>query len=207
MIRRPPRSTLFPYTTLFRSCGLAGSPDVLNAARGLQGIGGAAMFACSLALIAQAFHGPERGTAIGIWGATIGAAVAVGPLVGGALTEAFGWEWIFFVNVPIGALAVWLTLRHVAESRDPRATGIDWTGTATFSGALFALVFALVRGNAEGWGSGTIVGLLLISAGLFLAFVWAETNRADPMFDLTLLRRRAFAGISKIGRASCRERV
>src|SRR3712207_8145056 len=81
MIRRPPRSTLFPYTTLFRSCGLAGSPDVLNAARGLQGIGGAAMFACSLALIAQAFHGPERGTALGIWGATIGAAVAIGPLV------------------------------------------------------------------------------------------------------------------------------
>jgi EmrB/QacA subfamily drug resistance transporter len=177
-------------------CGLATTPDLLNLARGLQGIGGAAMFATSLALLAQAFQGPERGTALGIWGATIGAAVAVGPLVGGALTESLGWEWIFFVNVPIGAVAVALTLRHVGVSRDERATGIDWLGVTTFSGALFALVFALVRGNAEGWGSGTIVGLLLLSAVLLVAFVIAETRSADPMFDLGLLRRRAFAGVS-----------
>jgi MFS family permease len=154
------------------------------------------MFATSLALLAQAFQGADRGTAIGIWGATIGAAVAVGPLVGGALTEALGWEWIFFVNVPIGALAIYLTLGYVAESRDPRATGIDWGGVVTFSGGLFALVYALVRGNAEGWGSGLIVGLLLISAGLLLLFVYVELNRDDPMFDLGLLRRRAFAGVS-----------
>jgi EmrB/QacA subfamily drug resistance transporter len=177
-------------------CGLAGSPDVLNAARALQGVGGAAMFATSLALLAQAFQGADRGTAIGIWGATIGAAVAVGPLVGGFLTEHLGWEWIFFVNVPIGAAAIFLTLQYVAESRDPRASGIDWGGVVTFSGGLFALVYALVRGNAEGWGSGLIVGLLLVSAGLLLLFVHVELHRADPMFDLGLLRRRAFAGVS-----------
>jgi EmrB/QacA subfamily drug resistance transporter len=177
-------------------CGLAGTPDVLNAARALQGVGGAAMFATSLALLAQAFQGADRGTAIGIWGATIGAAVAVGPLVGGALTESLGWEWIFFVNVPIGALAIYITLRHVGESRDPRATGIDWAGVVTFSGGLFALVYGLVRGNAEGWGSGLILGLLLISAGLLVLFVYVELNARDPMFDLALLRRRAFAGVS-----------
>ena len=177
-------------------CGLANDADVLNVARAFQGVAGSAMFATSLALIAQAYQGRDRGTAIGLWGATIGAAVAVGPLVGGALTESLGWEWIFFVNVPIGVLAVAMTLRYIEESRDPDATGIDWLGTATFSGALFALVYALVRGNGEGWGSGTIVGLLLLSAGLLLAFVYVETRRADPMFDLSLLRRRAFAGVS-----------
>ncbi|CAA9531405.1 MAG: Uncharacterized MFS-type transporter [uncultured Solirubrobacteraceae bacterium] len=184
------------FTVASVLCGLATSPDWLNAARALQGVGGAAMFATSLALLAQAFQGAERGTAIGIWGASIGAAVAVGPLVGGALTESLGWEWIFFVNVPIGAVAVFLTLGYVGESRDPNAAGIDWGGLVTFSGALFALVYALVRGNAEGWGSALIVGLLVASAVLLAAFVAIEHRRADPMFDLALLRRRAFAGVS-----------
>ena len=177
-------------------CGLATTPNALNAARALQGVGGAAMFATSLALIAQAFQGADRGTALGIWGATIGAAVAVGPLVGGALTESLGWEWIFFVNVPIGVAAVYFTLAFVTESRDPNARGVDWAGVVTFSGALFALVFALVRGNAEGWDSGLIVGLLVASAALLAAFVVVERRRDDPMFDLSLLRNRAFAGIS-----------
>src|SRR3954447_24193989 len=141
-------------------CGISGDATLLNLARGLQGVGGAAMFATSLALIAQEFQGRERGTAIGAWGATIGGAVAIGPLVGGALTEAFGWEWIFFLNIPIGIAAIVLTLRQVPESRDPNARGVDWAGTVTFSGALFLLVFALIRGNDEGWGSPQIVGLL-----------------------------------------------
>ena len=177
-------------------CGLATSPDWLNAARALQGVGGAAMFATSLALLAQAFQGPDRGTAIGIWGASIGAAVAVGPLVGGALTEHLGWEWIFFVNVPIGALAVWLTLAYVGESKDPNAAGVDWAGLVTFSAALFALVFALVRGNAEGWDSPLIVGLLAASVLLLAVFVVVERRQASPMFDLGLLRVRAFTGVS-----------
>ena len=177
-------------------CGIADTPTLLNVARALQGVGGSAMFATSLALIAQAFQGSERATAIGIWGATIGAAVAVGPLVGGLCVEHFGWESIFFLNIPIGALAVFITLRWVAESRDPRGRRIDWAGAAIFSAALFALVFALVRGNAEGWGSPLIVGCLVASAVLLAAFVAVELRVADPTFDLALFRNRSFNGVS-----------
>ncbi|HSD81417.1 MAG TPA: DHA2 family efflux MFS transporter permease subunit, partial [Solirubrobacteraceae bacterium] len=177
-------------------CGLAPSPALLNVARGLQGVGGAAMFATSLALLAAAFHGPERGTAFGIWGATTGAAVAIGPLAGGVLTQSVGWEAIFFVNVPIGVAAIAVTLRRVAESRDPHARTVDVGGLVTFSVALFLLIFALVRGNAEGWTSGLIVGFLAGSAVLLVAFVVIESRVARPMFDLTLFRNRSFTGAS-----------
>src|SRR3954465_11828415 len=143
------------------ACGLSQSPLWLILARGIQGIGGAMLFATSLALIAGAFQGRDRGTAFGIWGATIGAAVAIGPLVGGALTDGLGWEWIFFVNVPIGIAAVFVTLAKVDESKDPHPAGIDYPGAVTFSAALFMLVFALIRGNDEGWGSTPIVGLFV----------------------------------------------
>src|SRR6476661_8539921 len=96
-------------------CGISGNATLLNLARGLQGVGGAAMFATSLALIAQEFQGRERATAIGVWGATIGGAVAIGPLVGGLITEHLGWEWIFFVNVPIGIAAIVLTELRLAN--------------------------------------------------------------------------------------------
>src|SRR5690349_18720403 len=103
-------------------CGISGEPTLLNLARGLQGIGGAGMFATSLALIGQEFHGRDRATAFGVWGATIGGAVAVGPLVGGLITENLGWEWIFFVNVPIGAIAIALTEMRLANvaAQDPQ---------------------------------------------------------------------------------------
>src|SRR3954454_24749310 len=153
---------LFPFASLL--CGLATSATFLHIARGLQGIGGAAMFATSLALIAQEFQGPQRGTAIAAWGATIGGAVAVGPLVGGALTDGLGWEWIFFVNVPIGIGTVFLAHTQAGESRDPEAKRLDWAGLTTFSLGLFALIFGLLRGNAEGWGSGIIVGVLIAAA-------------------------------------------
>src|SRR4051794_7758550 len=149
------------FTVASLLCGLAGSPLVLNLARALQGVGGAMMFATSLALIAAAFQGPERGTAIGAWGATIGAAVAIGPLVGGVLVDAIGWEAIFFVNLPIGVAAIVLTLAMVDESRNPAEGAIDWAGTVTFSGALFGLVFGLIRGNVEGWGSPLILTMLI----------------------------------------------
>src|SRR3954470_12273417 len=141
-------------------CGISPNATLLNLARGLQGVGGAAMFATSLALIAQEFQGRERGTAIGAWGATIGGAVAVGPLIGGALTEGLGWEWIFFVNVPFGALALVLALRGMREFRDPEARGIDPGGLITFSAAFGLLVFGLLRGHAEGWDSTLILGSL-----------------------------------------------
>jgi EmrB/QacA subfamily drug resistance transporter len=177
-------------------CGFAQSPTMLDFSRGLQGIGGAAMFATSLALIAQEFHGRDRATAFGIWGATTGLAVAIGPLVGGALVDGIGWEWIFFVNVPIGVLCLWITLTKLRESRDPSQGGIDLPGVVTFSGGLFCLVFALIRGNAKGWGSPLIVGLLIASAVLLIAFVVVERRTTHPMFDLSLFRKPTFTGAS-----------
>jgi EmrB/QacA subfamily drug resistance transporter len=177
-------------------CGLAANPTVLNLMRGVQGVGGGMMFATSLALIAQAFQGRERGVALGIYGATIGAAVAIGPLVGGVLTDGIGWEAVFLVNLPIGAGALAMTWAKVSESRDPRASGIDYGGAITLTGSLFLLVFALVRGNDEGWGSTMIVSFLLISLLLLIAFVAIELRREDPLFDLRLLRKPAFLGAS-----------
>jgi EmrB/QacA subfamily drug resistance transporter len=175
-------------------CGLAGSPTVLNVARAVQGLGGAMMFATSLALIAQEFAPNERGTAFGIWGATTGFAVAVGPLVGGALTDAFGWEWIFLVNVPIGLLTAAITVARVPESeRDPNAR-IDWAGVLTFSAGLFCLVVALIRGNDDGWTSAPIVSLLAAAVVLIAVFVAVELRREQPMLDLHLFRKPAFTG-------------
>src|SRR3954453_4957804 len=177
-------------------CGISPNATLLNLARGLQGIGGAAMFATSLALIAQEFTGRERGTAIAAWGATIGGAVAVGPLVGGALPDGLGWEWIFFVNVPIGIGTVILAATQAGESRDPEAKRLDWAGLITFSLGLFALIFGLLRGNAEGWGSGLIVGVLVAAVVLLLAFVLFEWRQEHAMFDLNLFRKPAFSGVS-----------
>jgi EmrB/QacA subfamily drug resistance transporter len=179
-------------------CGLSTSPTMLNFSRALQGVGGAAMFATSLALLAAAFTGRERGTALGIWGATTGASVAVGPLVGGVLVQHVSWQSIFFVNLPIGIGAIIVTLRTVSETKDPQAARVDWAGLITFSGALFALVFALVRGNTEGWGSSTIVTLLVLAVVLLVAFVAVERRQARPMFDLTLLRKPTFVGASLV---------
>jgi EmrB/QacA subfamily drug resistance transporter len=184
------------FTVASLLCGLAGSPDFLNAMRALQGVGGAAMFATTLALIAQEFKGPERATAFGIWGATVGGAVAIGPLVGGALTDGLGWEWIFFVNVPIGIAAIALTLTKVGESRMPDAEPVDWPGVVVFSSSLFLLVFALVRGNAEGWGSFPIAGSLIGAVLLLCAFVAIEARSSHPMLELGLFRKPAFVGVS-----------
>src|SRR4051812_33214673 len=174
------------FTAASLLCGLSTSPAALNLSRALQGIGGSAMFATSLALLASAFTGRGRGTALGVWGATTRAPVAGGPLVGGGLVQHVSWQAIFFVNLPIGVAAIIVTLRTVRETKDPHAARIDWAGLVTFSAALFALVFALVRGNTEGWGSALIVGLLAGAAGLLALFVVVERRQERPMFDLTL---------------------
>jgi EmrB/QacA subfamily drug resistance transporter len=177
-------------------CALAPDPTFLNLARALQGVGGAIMFAVSLALVAQEFPaGRERGTAMGIYGATIGVAVAIGPLVGGALVDSLGWESIFYLNVPIGLAAIAITYLRLRESRDPHATRVDWAGVVTFSAALFALVLALVRGNDEGWGSTLIVSLFTSSAALLAAFVAIERRVSEPMLPLGLFKRRSFTGV------------
>ena len=177
-------------------CGLSTTSLMLNLARAVQGVGGAIMFATSLALIAQAFHGKDRGTAFGIFGAVTGGAVAVGPLVGGAITSGIGWRWIFFVNVPIGIVAIVITMTRIQESRDPNTKRVDWIGFITFSASLFMLVYALVRGNTAGWGSSEIVGLLIGAGILMVVFIVAELRQRDPMLDLSLFRRPAMIGIS-----------
>jgi EmrB/QacA subfamily drug resistance transporter len=177
-------------------CGLSPDPTFLNLARALQGVGGAVMFAVSLALVAQEFPaGRERGTAMGIYGSTIGVAVAIGPLVGGALTDGLGWQSIFYLNVPIGLAAIAVTYAKLRESRDPNATRVDWPGVTTFSAALFLLVLALVRGNDEGWGSTLIVSLFAGSAGLMAAFVAIESRVSEPMLPLGLFKRPSFTGV------------
>jgi EmrB/QacA subfamily drug resistance transporter len=179
-------------------CGISGDPTLLNLARGLQGVGGAAMFATSLALIGQEFHGRDRATAFGVWGATIGGAVAVGPLVGGVLTENLGWEWIFFVNLPIGLVAIALTEVRLANvaAQDPEP--IDVTGLVTWSAALFLLILGLIRGNPDGWGSPQILASLIGSGVLLLLFVAHERRSRHPMLDLTLFRKPAFNGVSAV---------
>jgi EmrB/QacA subfamily drug resistance transporter len=179
-------------------CGLSTSSLMLNLARGVQGVGGAIMFAVSLALIANAFHGKDRGTAFGAYGAIIGAAVAIGPLVGGAITSTIGWRWIFFVNVPIGVVAVFITLTKIAESKDPHKRRVDIAGFATFSVALFLLVWALVRGNDVGWSSIKTVLPLTAAAVLLVAFVFVELRSRDAMLDLSLFRRPAMIGVSGV---------
>lgn len=177
-------------------CGISTSSLMLDLARAVQGVGGAIMFATSLALIAAAFEGRERGTAFGIYGAVIGGAVAIGPLLGGAITSGIGWRWIFFVNVPIGVVTIALTLTRMGESRDPRPRRVDWIGFTSFSAALFLLVLALVRGDTDGWGSTLVVVLLAGAALLFAVFVVAELRQRDAMLDLSLFRRPAMTGVS-----------
>src|SRR3954447_24580811 len=162
------------FTVASLLCALAGSPNMLNFSRALQGIGGAFMFATALALLASAYQGRDRGTAFGVWGAVTGASVAVGPLAGGVLTDAIGWEAIFFINVPIGIGVIALTVRTVEETRNPAGGSIDWAGLVTFSGALFLLIFALIRGNEEGWGSTLIASMLIGAVVLLIAFFAVE---------------------------------
>lgn len=179
-------------------CGIAGDPTLLNLARGLQGVGGAGMFATSLALIGQEFHGRDRATAFGVWGATVGGAVAIGPLVGGVITEHLGWEWIFFVNVPIGLLAIALTELKLVNVAAQDAQRIDFPGLIAFSLALFFLIFGLIRANPEGWSSPEIVASLSTAAILLAAFVAIESRSDHPMLDLTLFRKPAFNGVSAV---------
>jgi EmrB/QacA subfamily drug resistance transporter len=176
-------------------CGLASGSLFLILARGGQGIGGAIMFATSLALIAQAFPvGRERAIAFGLLGATTGVAVAVGPVLGGILTSGISWRWIFFVNLPIGVLALIATLTRVEESSSPFARRPDIAGFLTFSGGLAALIFGLIRSNPDGWGSTTVIGSLAGAVALLATFAILEAAQSSPMFDLRLLRVPTFGG-------------
>jgi EmrB/QacA subfamily drug resistance transporter len=185
---------LFTVTSLL--CAISPSAVFLILARGGQGVGGAIMFSTSLALLAQEFSGRERATALAIWGATTGVAVAVGPLLGGLLTEGLGWRSVFLINVPIGIVVFAFTLARVRETRDAAAKRVDWAGMVTFTAALFLLVLALEKGDSDGWGSVTIIGLLIGSVALLGGFWFAQTVQRDAMFDVSLFRSRSFSGAS-----------
>jgi EmrB/QacA subfamily drug resistance transporter len=185
---------LFAFTSLL--CALAPSALFLIIARAGQGVGGAIMFSTSLALLAQEFQGRERGTAFGAWGATIAASAAVGPLLGGALTEVFGWSSIFFINVPVGVIAVILTLAKVNESRNPQGTRVDWVGTVTFTAALFLLVFAVIRSTDKGWGNTLILVCMGAAVILLVLFLVSQFTQSRAMLDVSLFRKPTFGGVS-----------
>src|SRR5215208_435250 len=171
---------------------------MLDLARSAQGVGAAAMFAASLAVLANEFQGAQRGFALGVWGAITGGALAVGPLVGGLLVDGLGWRWVFLVNLPIGAVLVWLTLRSLPESRDPRPRGLDLAGLVSFGAACFLGTFGLIRGNEDGWTSAPVLGSLAAAALLLGAFVVVERRAESPMLAPALFRIPAFTGTAVV---------
>jgi len=184
--------SLFTVASLL--CGAAQSTLMLQLSRAVQGIGGAIMFSVSLALLANAFRGKDRGIAFGVWGAITGLAVAIGPLLGGILTTGLSWRWIFFVNLPVGVAAVALTAAKVTESRDPRARRPDWAGFATFTLALASLIYGLIESNQRTFSDGLVIGCLVAAGVLLVAFVLVEMHTPSPMFDLSLFRLPTFSG-------------
>ncbi|MEV0975314.1 MFS transporter [Streptomyces sp. NPDC049915] len=184
---------LFAVASLL--CGLAGGPGLLVAARCLQGVGAAAMFATTLPLLGAVYQGRQRSVALGVWGAVSGAAAAVGPVVGGLLTDGPGWRWIFFVNLPVSVASVWLTLRVVPESHGERRRRIDLAGTATFAAFAGALTYGAVRAGSHGWTeSGTLLSFALAVLAL-VCFVVVELRVADPLLDPRLFLRPAFTSV------------
>ncbi len=185
---------LIIFTVGSIACGAAQDIFFLQLSRAFQGIGGAAMFATALALLASAFHGKDRGTAFGIFGATTGVAVAIGPVLGGVLTSGLSWRWIFFVNIPICLVALAVSLTRVVESKDPDAGSPDWFGFVSFSLALGALVYGLIEAGQTSWGDQKVVLSLVASALLLVVFVISQLVQRKPMFDLSLLRKPTFTG-------------
>ncbi|HZU71774.1 MAG TPA: MFS transporter [Acidimicrobiales bacterium] len=175
-------------------CGLSNSALFLIMARGGQGLGGAVMFATALALLAQAFQGRDRGTAFGVWGAVTGIAVAIGPVLGGVITTGISWRWIFLVNVPIGVVALAVTLLRLEESRESRARRPDLPGFLLFTGALGALVYGLIRANQTSWTDAGVLACFTAFVVLIVAFLVAERVGRHPMFDLGLFRVPTFSG-------------
>jgi EmrB/QacA subfamily drug resistance transporter len=183
------------FTAASLVCALAGSILVLDLARAVQGIGGALMFATSLALISATFQSAaDRAKAFAAYGASIGAAFAIGPLVGGLLTSGISWRAVFFINVPLGLFGVAATRIWVHESRDPHPRRLDWPGQAALCASLFLLVLALLRGNVEGWGSAVILAELLGGVALLGLFLAIQARSRAPMLPLRFFARAAFSG-------------
>jgi EmrB/QacA subfamily drug resistance transporter len=182
------------------ACGLANTIGVLIAARAVQGVGAAIVSPATLSIITTTFEeGSERNKALGIWGAMGGSGAAAGVLFGGILTKYAGWEWIFFVNVPVGALVLALTRPIVRESRIPGLRGFDAGGAVTITSSLALLVYAISKAPDAGWATGRTIGLLIGSAALFVAFLVIETRSSSPIVPFDIFRIRTVTGANVCG--------
>jgi EmrB/QacA subfamily drug resistance transporter len=175
-------------------CGSAPNLPVLIAARALQGAGAAMQLSAALATLSHAFQGEARARAFSFWGAVVGIGIASGPVVGGLVTQAFGWEWAFYVNLPIGVALIALIVKVIESSRDPHALRLDLPGVACFGGALFLTTLALIEGNHRGWTDRWILGELATAAALFGLFILVERGQARPMLDLSYFRKPTYLG-------------
>src|SRR5262245_52237735 len=187
---------IFTASSFF--CGFASSAGVLIGARVVQGVGAALMNPATLSIITATFPPRQRGAAIGIWAGVSALALAIGPLVGGLITEHVSWSWIFYINVPIGILGLFVARIFIDESKDESPQRLDFPGLATSAIALFALTYALIKSNSLGWGDPLVLGLFGVSAVFFVAFVLLATHQRLPMLDLSLFRNASFASANAV---------
>jgi len=170
-----------------------------------QGVGAALQLSAALAILSHGFRGAERARAFAFWGSVIGVAITLGPVAGGLITQGLGWNWAFYVNVPVGVVIIAIVLRSVRESRDPAAVGVDVPGLLSFSASLFLLTLGLISGNHSGWTSAAVLAELIGAAALFATFLFVEVRRTRPMLDLSFFRRPTYVGanITSLAFAAC----
>jgi EmrB/QacA subfamily drug resistance transporter len=188
---------LFTIASLF--CGAAPNLPVLVAARAIQGMAAALQLAGGLAILSHSFRGEARSRAFAFYGSVLGIAICAGPIIGGVITEALGWRWAFYINLPVGVATLPLVVLCVPESRDAEAVRLDVGGALAFSGFLFLTTLALITGVRLGWDDARIFGEAAAAALCLAAFVWAERAQARPMLDLAFLRRPTYLGANIIG--------
>jgi len=187
------------FTLSSLACGMAPNAGFLIGARAVQGVGAALMNPATLSIITATFPPRQRGQAIGIWAGVSALALAIGPLAGGLIVDNIGWNWIFFINVPVGVLGIVVAQFFITESRDTsHEQSVDFPGLVTSAGALFALSYALIEGNQRGWSSAEILGLFAAAAVLLVAFLVLESRQRLPMLDLSLFKNSSFVGANVV---------
>ncbi|MDR3669667.1 MAG: MFS transporter [Holophaga sp.] len=184
------------FTLASGLCGLARTPGLLNAARGLQGMGAALQLSAALAVLGHTFRGAERARAYAVWGTVIGVAVTSGPIIGGLITSWLGWQYAFLINLPVGLGLLGLAVGSVPESRDPEARRLDYLGAALLAAGIFLLVWAVIGAGGHGWASARTWVRLALGGALLLGFILAEARQERPMMDLSLFRDATFLGSS-----------
>lgn len=182
-------------------CGAASSVLILNVARAFQGLGAALQLSAALATLSHEFRGPARAKAFAFWGSVIGTGVTLGPVVGGLITQRYGWQWAFYINVPVGLMVFLLSIRSIKDSKDPNATNVDVPGFICFSTALLLMTLALISGNHLGWTNSRVMLEIVAAALLFAAFVAIELTQKRPMLELRFFRNPTYVGACLAGLA------